>query len=245
MVSTSWSWRGIASLIFVHAAFSHFQPCFLWGTWEQCCPHFWTAQMASQTLFGSTRGLETAYSIQSSGKKTCLHNIIAKKFRKLEYGRRNRLSPDSSYFTRAQVGKTVRYLHLHLSHPRRQWNQACPQTLYLPQLSILCPPVAQKKQNMTRFLLNFSDPFRWEIQNSKCLSNLMSLEWKLRYWEFLLWALRVNTIITTIQKWNVLRVFYSPVLLRGWSQQSPVMTKTVPWQRNIPIRISVSVFRTL
>jgi hypothetical protein len=35
------------------------------------------------------------------------------------------------------------------------------------------------------------------------------------------------------------------VLLRGWSQQSPVMTKTVPWQRNIPIRISVSVFRTL
>jgi hypothetical protein len=42
--------------------------------------------MASQTLFGSTRGLETAYSIQSSGKKTCLHNINAKKFRKLEYG---------------------------------------------------------------------------------------------------------------------------------------------------------------
>jgi hypothetical protein len=59
----------------------------------------------------------------------------------------------------------------------------------------------------------------------------MSLEWKLRYLEFLLWEFRVNTIITTIQRWNVLN---SPVLWRGWSQQSPVMTKTIPWQQNIP-----------
>jgi len=119
-------------------------------------------------------------------------------------------------------------------------NAVSPTTEYIMSS---CGP--KKKQNMTRFLLNFSDPFRWEIQNSKCWSHLMSLEWKLRYWEFLLWALRVNTIITTIQRWNVLRVFNSPVLLRGWSQQSPVMTKTIPWQQNIPIRISVSVFKPL